>query len=167
MRNSQSPQNSTLGHDGMTLGPWFLIYLPVFSPQLCLAWQQVSHDHLLTARESQGQGSLMGCRLWGCTESDTTEVTQQQQQLMYSSVSRIPYSHFSLGHFSIHAQQWETSPGGDIQGREPHESMIQAGATQDGNPGVWSEAQVTQATARHTDRASVPQTWLEKGSRGV
>ena len=30
--------------------------------------------------ESQGQGSLVGCRLWGCTESDTTEVTQQQQQ---------------------------------------------------------------------------------------
>ena len=26
-------------------------------------------------RESQGQGSLVGCRLWGCTESDTTEVT--------------------------------------------------------------------------------------------
>ena len=29
--------------------------------------------------ESQGLGSLMGCHLWGCTESDTTEVTQQQQ----------------------------------------------------------------------------------------
>ena len=29
--------------------------------------------------ESQGQGSLVGCRLWGCTESDTTEVTSQQQ----------------------------------------------------------------------------------------
>ena len=26
-------------------------------------------------RESQGQGSLVGCRLWGHTESDTTEVT--------------------------------------------------------------------------------------------
>ena len=25
--------------------------------------------------ESQGRGSLLGCRLWGCTESDTTEVT--------------------------------------------------------------------------------------------
>ena len=25
--------------------------------------------------ESQGRGSLMGCRLWGCTESDTTEAT--------------------------------------------------------------------------------------------
>ena len=30
--------------------------------------------------ESQGQGSLVGCRLWGHTESDTTEVTWQQQQ---------------------------------------------------------------------------------------
>ena len=30
--------------------------------------------------ESQGQGSLVGCHLWGHTESDTTEVTQQQQQ---------------------------------------------------------------------------------------
>ena len=30
--------------------------------------------------ESQGRGSLVGCRLWGCTESDTTEATQQQQQ---------------------------------------------------------------------------------------
>ena len=25
--------------------------------------------------ESQGQGSLMGCRLWGRTELDTTEAT--------------------------------------------------------------------------------------------
>ena len=25
--------------------------------------------------ESQGLGSLVGCRLWGCTELDTTEVT--------------------------------------------------------------------------------------------
>ena len=30
--------------------------------------------------ESQGQGSLVGCCLCGCTESDTTEATQQQQQ---------------------------------------------------------------------------------------
>ena len=30
--------------------------------------------------ESQGRGSLVGCRLWGCTESDTTEAMQQQQQ---------------------------------------------------------------------------------------
>ena len=31
--------------------------------------------------ESQGQGSLVGCRLWGRTESDTTEATQQQQHV--------------------------------------------------------------------------------------
>ena len=30
--------------------------------------------------DSQGQGSLVGCRLWGRTESDTTEATWQQQQ---------------------------------------------------------------------------------------
>ena len=35
--------------------------------------------------ESQGRGSLVGYRLWGRTESDTTEVTQQQQ-LIYSSL---------------------------------------------------------------------------------
>ena len=29
--------------------------------------------------ESQGRGSLVGCCLWGRTESDSTEVTQQQQ----------------------------------------------------------------------------------------
>ena len=29
--------------------------------------------------ESQGWGSLVGCRLWGCTESDTPEATEQQQ----------------------------------------------------------------------------------------
>ena len=29
--------------------------------------------------ESQGQGNLVGCSLWGCTQSDMTEATQQQQ----------------------------------------------------------------------------------------
>ena len=30
--------------------------------------------------ESQGWRSLVGCRQWGCKESDTTEATEQQQQ---------------------------------------------------------------------------------------
>ena len=36
--------------------------------------------------ESQGRGSLMGCRLWGRTESDMTEVTQHSKcsQEVYS-----------------------------------------------------------------------------------
>ena len=32
--------------------------------------------------ESQGRGSLVGCRLWGHRELDTTEATQQQQQII-------------------------------------------------------------------------------------
>ena len=45
------------------------------------------------AGESQGRRSLVGCRLWGHTESDTTEATQQQQQqgksLGHSSMTKI------------------------------------------------------------------------------
>ena len=33
--------------------------------------------------KSQGRGSLVGCCLWGSTKLDTTEVTQQQQQLAF------------------------------------------------------------------------------------
>ena len=44
--------------------------------------------------ESQGQGSLVGCRLWGHTELDTTEATQQQQQQHVHSVSVIPWRAF-------------------------------------------------------------------------
>ena len=46
--------------------------------------------------ESQGRQSLLGCSLWGCTESDTTEATQQQQQGLcqmlnvYNLVDRLP-----------------------------------------------------------------------------
>ena len=35
-------------------------------------WQPVP---VFLPGESQGRGSLMGCRLWGRTESDTTEAT--------------------------------------------------------------------------------------------
>ena len=35
---------------------------------------------------SQGWGSLVGCRLWGCTESDTTEATWQQQQQQQTQI---------------------------------------------------------------------------------
>ena len=35
--------------------------------------------------ESQGRGSLVGCRLWDRTELDTTEATYQQQQLGFFS----------------------------------------------------------------------------------
>ena len=38
-----------------------------------------THSSILAWR-IPGMGNLVGCRLWGRTESDTTEATQQQQQ---------------------------------------------------------------------------------------
>ena len=40
--------------------------------------------------ESQGRGSLVGCRLWGRTESDMTEATQQRQQQLRVSLRNTP-----------------------------------------------------------------------------
>ena len=37
--------------------------------------------------ESQGRGSLVGCRLWGRAESDTTEVTLVVAAAVYIIVS--------------------------------------------------------------------------------
>ena len=39
--------------------------------------------------ESQGRGSLVGCRLWGRTEVDMTEATQQQQQQQQQHIHKI------------------------------------------------------------------------------
>ena len=41
--------------------------------------------------ESQGRGSLVGCRLWGCTESDTTNATWQQQQQQSKMKEGLPW----------------------------------------------------------------------------
>ena len=41
--------------------------------------EMAAHSSALAWR-IPGTGSLVGCRLWGRTESDMTEVTQQQQQ---------------------------------------------------------------------------------------
>ena len=42
--------------------------------------------------ESQGQWSLVGCHLWGHTESDTTEVTEQQQHILTQEKAMAPHS---------------------------------------------------------------------------
>ena len=43
-------------------------------PFHALEKEMATHSSVL-AGESQGRGSLVGCRLWGRTESDTTEAT--------------------------------------------------------------------------------------------
>ena len=41
--------------------------------------EMATHSSVLAWR-IPGTAGLVGCRLWGCTEADVTEVTQQQQQ---------------------------------------------------------------------------------------
>ena len=41
-----------------------------------------THSSVLAWR-IPGMGSLVGCRLWGRTELDKTEATQQQQHVTY------------------------------------------------------------------------------------
>ena len=45
--------------------------------------------------ESQGWGILVGCCLWGHTESDTTEATQHSIQDPSSSTSNWTHAHYS------------------------------------------------------------------------
>ena len=52
--------------------------------------------------ESQGRGSLVGCRLWGRTESDTTEATQQQQQQQHT----VFIIFYSLNHVRLFVTPW-------------------------------------------------------------
>ena len=62
----QSMKSRRVGHD-------WVISLSLFSfMQWRRKWQPTP---VFLPGESQGQGSLVGCCLWGCTESDTTEAT--------------------------------------------------------------------------------------------
>ena len=47
--------------------------------------EMATHSSVLAWR-IPGMGSLVGCRLWGRTESDTTEAAQQQHGLPSSHV---------------------------------------------------------------------------------
>ena len=61
---------------------------------------------VLLPGESQGQGSLVGCCLWGRTESDTTAATEQQQQCPWPLPLRCqqltPVNSFIEMQFSYH-----------------------------------------------------------------
>ena len=52
--------------------------------------------HSSVLGESQGRGSLAGCRLWGLTEWDATEATQQQLQQARCFCNSLFSGEFSL-----------------------------------------------------------------------
>ena len=65
--------------------PWVSIVFPSYLVQLGRPRESVRRRKwqptpVFLPGESQGWGSLVGCRLWGHTELDMTEATQQQQQ---------------------------------------------------------------------------------------
>ena len=62
----QSMGSRRVGHDWATSLSLFIF----------MHWERKWHPTpVFLPGESQGRGSLVGCRLWGRTESDTTEVT--------------------------------------------------------------------------------------------
>ena len=62
----QSMGSQRVGHDSATSLPPFTF----------MHWRGKWQPNLVfLPGESQGWGSLVGCRLWGRTESDTTEAT--------------------------------------------------------------------------------------------
>ena len=67
----QSMGSQRVGHDWAT-SLWLFTFM-----HWRRKWQPTP---VFLPGESQGQRSLVGCRLWGHTELDTTEATQQQQQ---------------------------------------------------------------------------------------
>ena len=62
----QSMGSLRVGHD------WVTLLLLFISMHWRRKWQPTP---VFLPGESQGRRSLVGCRLWGHTESDTTEVT--------------------------------------------------------------------------------------------
>ena len=89
----QSMVSRRVGHD------WVTSLLLFTSMHWRRKWQPTP---VFLPGESQGRGSLVGCRLWGRTESDTTEATWQQQQqqqrvrnLLISFTLCVPSTSFS------------------------------------------------------------------------
>ena len=76
---------------GFTHAPWILWWVP---PSL-------QPTPVFLPGESQGQRSLVGCRLWGRTKSGMTEEVQQQQ-LVYNCL----FLHFFAWRLSFLQPQW-------------------------------------------------------------
>ena len=84
-QNSVFQAHETTMQSLITSNRHTVVFLSVNKPlsgvYVCLSWRRKwQPTPVFLPGESQGQRSLVECHPWGHTESDTTEVTQQQQQ---------------------------------------------------------------------------------------
>ena len=86
---------------------------------VCMHWRRKwQYTPVLLPGESQGQRSLMGCHLWGGTELDMTEATQQQQQqqrqllylVLFNMKNYITSLHLQIIYLDIICIKWHLSP---------------------------------------------------------
>ena len=100
--------NAYLDRSHFKKDSWWATWLSLFT---FLHWRRKwQPTPAFLSGESQGWGSLVGCRLWGRTESDMTEATQQQQQQQQEIFQ--PFFFFFLtwwnsGHYGLHV--WKRS----------------------------------------------------------
>ena len=103
--------------------------------------------------ESQGWRGLVGCRLWGRTESEMTEVTQQQQQQhTYTESRKMVLKNLFTG------QQW----------RNRHREQTYGHGEREGEGEIYGKSNMeTYITIRKTDRQWEFAVWLRKRKQGL
>ena len=87
-----------------------------------------THSSVLAWR-IPGTGSLVGCRLWGRTASDTTEATQQQQRQKYSEWSScltgfLPANKSCSSQTPFQHREWQRAPPNQKGMNMPHPHPI-------------------------------------------
>ena len=80
---------------GVTKSRTWLSYFTFTFHFHALEKETATHSSVL-AGKSQGRGSLVGCRLWGHTESEMTEAAQQQQQYSIAYMYQSYFIHSSV-----------------------------------------------------------------------
>ena len=72
----------------------------------CLMWRRkLQSTPVFLSGESQGRGSLVGCRLWGCTELDMTEATyRSSSQWLMAAIKALGREGNSAGVHVKHPQ---------------------------------------------------------------
>ena len=90
--------------------------------------EMATHASVLAWR-NPGTGSLVGCRLWGRTASDTTEATQQQQRQKYSEWSScltgfLPANKSCSSQTPFQHREWQRAPPNQKGMNMPHPHPI-------------------------------------------